>query len=222
MREAQSAAQLNHPNIVTIYDIGTFQGRHFISMEHIDGTTMEEVQETKGKFAILEFLPIAEQILNALSYAHRKKVIHRDIKPANLMLTENNTVAKIMDFGLAKVVEDRTKTTVIAGTPVYMPIEQTLGKNIDHRADIFALGVTFFEMLTGDLPFPEGVASWPSDKTPPQVRSLNPNIPKKLNEIIFRMIQRKSMDRYPTAAEAHRDVVTIIKFIEEYQRKQKK
>ena len=221
MREAQSAAQLNHPNIVTIYDIGTFKGRHFISMEYIDGMTLEEVQETKGKFAILEFLPIAEQVLSAMAYAHRRKVIHRDIKPANLMLTDNNKVAKIMDFGLAKVVDDRTKTTVIAGTPVYMPIEQTLGKNIDHRADIFALGVTFFEMLTGELPFPEGVAAWPSDKTPPQIRSLNPNIPKKLNEIVFRMIQRKSMDRYATGAETHRDVVTIIKFIEEYQRKRK-
>ena len=122
-------------------------------MEYVDGTTIKEILRRRGVISAAGILHVTVQICEALAYAHEKKVVHRDIKPANAMWTRDKK-AKIMDFGLAKVVEEvRNHTTVVAGTPYYMSPEQTLGKNVDHRTDVYSLGVTMFEMATGTVPF---------------------------------------------------------------------
>jgi eukaryotic-like serine/threonine-protein kinase len=152
LREAKSAAQLNHPNIVTVYDAGEQDGRYYIAMEYVDGNTLKEIVRRRGAIAPGGVLHVLVQMCEALAYAHEKKIVHRDIKTANTMWTRDRK-AKIMDFGLAKVIEEvRNHTTLVSGTPYYMSPEQTLGRNVDYRTDIYSLGVTVFELATAGCP----------------------------------------------------------------------
>ena len=149
LREAKSAAQLNHPNIVTVYDAGEQDGVYYIAMEYVDGNTLKDIIKRRGKIAPRGIVHVVSQMCEALAYAHEKKIVHRDVKTANTMWTKDRK-AKIMDFGLAKVIEEvRNHTTVVSGTPFYMSPEQTLGKNVDQRSDLYSLGVSVFEMATG-------------------------------------------------------------------------
>ncbi len=202
LREAKSAAKLNHPNIVTVYDAGEQQGRYYIAMEYVDGTTLKEIVRRRGAIAPNGVMHVAIQMCEALGYAHSQKVVHRDIKTANAMWTREKQ-AKIMDFGLAKVVEEvRNHTTLVSGTPYYMSPEQTLGKNVDHRTDIYSLGVTLFELATGTLPFMEGNVPYHHVHTPPpNPREANPKLPEALAAIIFRCLQKDPADRFQTAGE---------------------
>jgi len=147
------------------------------------------------------------QIAEALAYAHEKKVVHRDIKPANAMWTRDKK-AKLMDFGLARVVEEaRNHTTVVAGTPYYMSPEQTLGKNIDHRTDIYSLGVAVFEMATGTVPFKEGNIPYHHVHTaPPDIRTIKPELPAALAAIVDRCLQKDPANRYQSARDLLADV----------------
>jgi serine/threonine-protein kinase len=148
LREAKSAAQLNHPNIVTVYDAGEQDGVYYIAMEYVDGNTLKDIIKRRGKIAPKGIVHVLSQMCEALAYAHEKKIVHRDVKTANTMWTKDRK-AKIMDFGLAKVIEEvRNHTTVVSGTPFYMSPEQTLGKNVDQRSDLYSLGVSVFEMAT--------------------------------------------------------------------------
>jgi serine/threonine-protein kinase len=142
------------------------------------------------------------QICEALAYAHEKKVVHRDIKPANAMWTRDKK-AKLMDFGLAKVVEEaRNHTTVVAGTPYYMSPEQTLGKNIDHRTDIYSLGVAIFEMATGTVPFKEGNIPYHHVHTaPPKILDIRSDLPKALASIVERCLEKDPANRFQSAGE---------------------
>jgi serine/threonine-protein kinase len=202
MREAQAAAKLNHPNIVTVYDTGEQQGRYYIAMEYVEGTTLKEILRRRGPISTAGILHVLVQVAEALAYAHEKKVVHRDIKPANVMWARDKK-AKLMDFGLAKVVaEARDHTTVVAGTPYYMSPEQTLGKNIDHRTDIYSLGVTLFELATGTVPFKEGNIPYHHVHTaPPDVRTLSGDLPAPLAEIIARCLEKDPTDRFQSAKE---------------------
>ena len=202
VREAQAAAKLNHPNIVTVYDTGEQNGRYYIAMEYVEGTTIKEILKRRGPISPSGILHVLMQIAEALAYAHEKKVVHRDIKPANAMWTRDKKV-KLMDFGLAKVVEEaRNHTTVVAGTPYYMSPEQTLGKNVDHRTDIYSLGVTLFEMATGTVPFKEGNIPYHHVHTPPpSVRELRPDLPESLAAIIERCLQKDPALRFQSARE---------------------
>jgi len=207
-REAKAAAKLNHPSIVTVYDTGEQDGHYYIAMEYVDGTTLKEILRRRGVISAAGILHVTVQICEALAYAHEQKVVHRDIKPANAMWTRDKK-AKIMDFGLAKVVEEvRNHTTVVAGTPYYMSPEQTLGKNVDHRTDIYSLGVTMFEMATGTVPFKEGNIPYHHVHTPaPDVRSLRRDIPLAIAQIIGRCLAKDPADRYQSA----RDILAEIR-----------
>jgi tetratricopeptide (TPR) repeat protein len=202
MREAQAAAKLNHPNIVTVYDTGEQAGRYYIAMEYVEGTTLKEILRRRGAISPSGILHVLMQISEALAYAHEKKVVHRDIKPANAMWTRDKK-AKLMDFGLAKVVEEaRNHTTVVAGTPYYMSPEQTLGKNVDHRTDIYSLGVAVFEMATGTVPFKEGNIPYHHVHTaPPRVQELRPDLPAALSTIVERCLEKDPANRYQSARE---------------------
>lgn len=202
LREAKSAAQLNHPNIVTVYDAGEQDGRYYIAMEYVDGNTLKEIVRRRGAIAPGGVLHVLVQMCEALAYAHDKKIVHRDVKTANTMWTRDRK-AKIMDFGLAKVVEEvRNHTTLVSGTPYYMSPEQTLGRNVDHRTDIYSLGVTLFELATGRLPFTEGNIPYHHVHTPPpDPREIRPEVPALLAEIIGRCLRKDPAERYQSARE---------------------
>jgi tetratricopeptide (TPR) repeat protein len=202
LREAKAAAQLNHPNIVTIYDAGESEHGFYLAMEYVDGTTLKEILRRRGAVPAPAVIYILRQMAEALSYAHGKKVVHRDIKTANTMWTRDKQV-KIMDFGLAKLMEEvRQATTLVSGTPFYMSPEQTLGRNVDHRTDIYSLGVALFELATGSLPFRKGNVPYHHVHTPaPDPLTVNPDLPSALAKIVLRCLEKDPAARYQTARE---------------------
>ncbi|MCP4675202.1 MAG: protein kinase [Deltaproteobacteria bacterium] len=205
-REARAAAQLNHSNIVTVFDVGVLGGRNFICMELISGTTVEEMLEQSGsRLRVLDALRITESVLNALDYAHSKKIIHRDIKPSNIMSNDLGVV-KLMDFGLAKSIEGKAKTTMIAGTPNYMPPEQFTGKGMDGRSDLFAVGASLFEMLAGFPPFDGMVRADP----PMMIREINPTVPKLLETTVARSMEFDMDKRFQSAKHMLRPLRQIL------------
>ena len=202
LREAKSAAKLNHPNIVTVYDAGEQDGVYYIAMEYVDGNTLKEIVKARGHISAGGIVHVLAQMCEALAFANGKKIVHRDVKTANTMWTRDRK-AKIMDFGLAKAIEEvRNHTTVVSGTPYYMSPEQTLGKNVDHRTDIYSLGVSLFEMATGTLPFTEGNIPYHHVHTPPpDARELVPELPETLYRIIERCMRKDPGERYQSARE---------------------
>jgi len=201
-REAKSAAKLNHPNIVTVYDAGEESGTYYIAMEYVEGETIKDILNRQGRLPVKAVLMIAGQICKALEYAHARKIVHRDVKSSNVMWTPEKQV-KLMDFGLAKVIEEvKGYQTVASGTPYYMSPEQTLGRDIDHRTDLYSLGITMFEMATGKLPFTLGDAAYHHVHTPPpDPRSIYPDLPRELSDIILRLMEKKPDNRFQEAKE---------------------
>ncbi|GEM_PF-3551809 len=210
--EAVAQARLTHPNVVTIYSFEQVGDLYFIVMEYIDGESLKSLIKS-GKLDIPRAVEIFKQVLSGVAFAHSKGVIHRDIKPANVLITKTG-IAKIGDFGIAKLegVEGLTKAGTSLGTPLYSAPEQILGKKVDHRADIYSLGVMFFEMLTGRPPF---VSETGSDyeiqkahieKRPPRPSSLNPEIPPVLDRIVLKCLEKNPDKRYSSAEELRRAV----------------
>lgn len=199
-REARAAAALNHPNIVTIYDVGTLQNRAFICMEMVKGSSVEELLENHV-FTPAACLRAAAQILAGLEYAHQRRIIHRDIKPANIMRTDDGLI-KVMDFGLAKSVDGPAKTTAIAGTPAYMPPEQLKGKGVDHRTDLFAVGATLYEMLTGEMAFD----GFDRNQAPRPITSFRRDVPPALEAVFFKAMAFDQQERYQSAGEMLNDL----------------
>ncbi len=202
LREAKHAAQLNHPNIVTVYDAGEQAGVTYIAMEYVDGSTLKEIVKQRGAIAPGGVVNVLAQMCEALAYAHDKKIVHRDVKTANAMWARERK-AKIMDFGLARALEEvRKEATMVSGTPYYMSPEQTLGRPIDQRTDIYSLGITIFELLTGDLPFRDGNLPYHHVHTPaPDPRERSPGIPELLARIVLRCLQKDPAARYPSTRE---------------------
>jgi len=202
LREAQSAARLNHPNIVTVYDADQEDGQFFITMELLEGQALQAILYERGQLSPGNVVGIARQTCRGLDYAHSQGVIHRDIKTANLFVTTERVV-KIMDFGLAKVLEEvRGSTTLVSGTPYYMSPEQVLGEHVDHRTDLYSLGVTLFELSTGNVPFNSGEVGYHHRHTAVQdPRELRPDLPDSLAELILRLLEKDRGSR-PQSANA--------------------
>ncbi|MFQ5513379.1 MAG: protein kinase [Myxococcota bacterium] len=202
LREAKAAAQLNHPNIVTVYDAGDSEHGFYVAMEYVEGTTLKEIVQRRGAIPSGGAVWILRQMAEALSYAHSRRVVHRDIKTANTMWTPDKQV-KIMDFGLAKLMEEvRNATTQVSGTPFYMSPEQALGQSVDHRTDLYSLGVMMFELATGTLPFRKGnVPHHHVHTPPPDPRELRPDLPAGLARIILRCLEKDPDARYQDASE---------------------
>jgi eukaryotic-like serine/threonine-protein kinase len=203
--EARAAGRLTHPNIVVVYDAGEDHGLYYITMELIDGKSLQAVLENGRKLTIQRIVPIIEQVCSALEFAHRRGVVHRDIKPANIMLNREDHV-KITDFGTAKILQYGTqqKTNAI-GTPGYMSPEQIKGRGIDGRSDIFALGVMLYEMTTGQRPFQgEDVASVLYkilNQEPPPPHKVEPSIPPGVSSTIMKALSKNPHMRYESCAE---------------------
>jgi serine/threonine protein kinase len=201
LREAQSAARLNHPNIVTVYDADQQGGQFFITMELLEGQPLQTVLRERGQLSPSNVLGIARQTCRGLDYAHSQGVIHRDIKTANLFVTTDRIV-KIMDFGLAKVLQEvRGATTLVSGTPFYMSPEQVLGDDVDHRSDLYSLGVTLFELATGRVPFDSGEVGYHHRHSPvPDPQSIRPDLPEDLCKLILRLLEKDPAARIQTAS----------------------
>jgi tetratricopeptide (TPR) repeat protein len=202
LREARAAAALNHPNIVTLFDADQEDGNYYITMEFLDGLPLDKILAKRGRLTARDSLRLAAQIATGLQYAHEQRIVHRDIKTSNLFFTRDRVV-KIMDFGLAKMLEEvRRAATVIGGTPYYMAPEQATGENVDHRADLYAFGVTLFELLTGSVPFREGDVTWHHRHTPPpDPRSAAPDLPDALAELVLQLLEKEPSARPASAAE---------------------
>lgn len=210
-REARTAAALKHPNILPVYDAGSTEDFYYIVMGYAEGGTLEDLIRM-GPLDIEIAIKIVVQLAEALEYAHSKGVIHRDIKPSNILLDEEGRPL-LSDFGIAKALEGTklTQTGIIIGTPEYMSPEQGQGKKIDHRSDIYSLGVVLYEMLTGQLPFkadtPMGIIYKHISEPPPPIRKLRPDVPKWLEEIIMKALAKNPEDRFQKA----RDLAQALK-----------
>ena len=205
LREAEIAGQLAHPSIVTIYDVGEDEDLTYIVMENLEGKDLAKFIKRKNLLPFRKVLQVVARVADALEYAHKADVIHRDIKPANIMLMDNGGV-KVTDFGIAKAISSsRTKTGVILGTPNYMSPEQIMGQKIDHKSDIFSLGVLFFQLLTGELPFQgKNLSSLLYQITQvkhPPVRDFNARLPKVCEQIIDKALAKERDDRFKSAGE---------------------
>ena len=209
--EARAAGLLTHPNIVVVYDAGEENGLYFITMELVEGKSVQALLDSGHEFPVPRLLRIMEQTCSALQFAHERNIVHRDIKPANLMLTADDTV-KVTDFGTAKILQFGTvqQTTHVMGTPSYMSPEQVKGRPVDGRSDIFSLGVMFYEMLTGEKPFPgqsvTTVIYKIVNEDPIQPRQLNPAVHPGLNDIVMRALAKEPELRYQSCREMQEDL----------------
>lgn len=210
-QEARAAGRLNHPNIVTIYDVGKSGDIAYIAMEFLQGCELRDLLREKGKLPIDQVLDIVSQVAQGLAYAHEHDIVHRDIKPSNIMIIRDGHV-KITDFGIARMASSavRTQTGMVLGSPKYMSPEQVLGKPIDQRSDIFSLGVMLYEMLAGDAPFVgENVNSimfQTLNSVPPPPSSMNGAVPEMLDFIVAKALAKGREDRYQNAQDFAKDL----------------
>ena len=207
--EAQSAACLSHPNIVSVYDVGDDNGYHYIVMELVEGITLKKFIEKKGRLEVREAVGISIQIAQGMEAAHDNHIIHRDIKPQNIMISRDGKV-KVADFGIAKVVSTNTFTQTTVGTVHYLSPEQARGGYSDERSDIYSLGVTLYEMLTGELPFggdsdvTVALAHIQNEARP--AREIVPSIPYSLDRVVQKCMQKHPENRYNSASDLIMDL----------------
>jgi eukaryotic-like serine/threonine-protein kinase len=208
-QEARAAGGLNHPNIVTVYDIGKTETECYMAMEYIEGAELRTLLLPAKPLPVARALSIAAQVAEGLAYAHERGVVHRDIKPANIMVPDSGAV-KITDFGIARMRSSnvQTQTGMMMGSPKYMSPEQVIGKRADHRSDIFSLGVILYEMLTGAAPFTgesvNAVMYQIVNFVPPPPTAINPAAPAPLDAIVARMLAKALDERFQSAAEIAR------------------
>ena len=215
-REAVTAGKLEHPNIVSVYDIGHEEGRYFIVMEYVEGQSLQRILDVVGALSPREAARLVVGVLRGLHHAHAAGIIHRDVKPGNVIVTKENE-PKILDFGLAVAIDPRDKLTgtgSVLGTPLYISPEQAKGKPAETRSDIYSAGVMFYAMLTGRVPFsghdPLAVLNMHLHENPVSPVNLNPRIPQALNDIVLKMLAKRVEDRHATAELAARDLQAFL------------
>lgn len=210
-QEARAAGGLNHPNIVTVHDIGREGELAYMAMELMEGVDLRDLMR-RGHLPVSLALDIAAQVADGLAFAHERGVVHRDIKPANIMIVRARQ-AKIMDFGIARtrLSDVKTQTGAILGSPKYMSPEQLAGQRADHRSDIFSLGVTIYEMVTGASPFSAAelgqLMLQVSTAAPPPASSINPALPTMMDLILAKALEKDPAARYQSARELASDLV---------------
>ena len=214
-REAQISAQLKHPNIVTIYDVGDVEGTSYLAMEFIDGIGLDRAIAGAGRLTTQRAAVLGAQVADALDFAHRHSVVHRDIKPANIMIEGGDRV-KVTDFGIAKVTDSAdhlTQTGSLLGTPSYMSPEQARGNELDGRSDLFAVGCILYEMLTGKKAFRgdsiTGLIFKIITEDPPPLRAEDPDIPEEMVRIISKCLAKQADQRYQAGRELADDLLAM-------------
>ncbi len=206
--EARMHAQLNHPNIVTVFSFEIIGDDYIIILEFVDGQSLSAMIQKDGPFKIKAAIQYFKQILRGLNYAHSLNIIHRDIKPANILVTKRGQV-KLSDFGIAKIFGtwESSRSGFVMGTPCYSSPELLSGAEIDFRTDIYSVGITFYEMLTGEPPFcgneytDAKIQKMQIYDTPQLASKYNPHIMRELDEFILRTLKKKPEERFQTAIE---------------------
>ncbi|MDP6357059.1 MAG: serine/threonine-protein kinase, partial [Planctomycetota bacterium] len=209
LQEAKSAGRLNHPNIIQVIDIDMSDGTYFFSMEYVDGPTVGRILKEKGQLLVDESLEIVASTAEALHFAHKNALIHRDIKPDNVMINSEGQV-KLADLGLARNPDDDMVDLVdgkkiVWGTPSYMSPEQAMGHKLDGRSDLYSLGATWYQMLTGNAPFkgktgPEIMQQHISSRVP-NIHKKNDQVPKEVSTMIEKLLRKRAEDRYQSGEE---------------------
>ena len=215
-REARAAASLNHQNIVKVVNVGTYNSLPYMVNELIDGQTLKEILDVRGKFSFLEACDIMYQLCSAVIYAHQHGVIHRDIKPQNIFLTQDGTV-KLADFGIATFQHSThvTRSDSLVGSIHYLAPELSQSNPASERSDVYSMGITFFELITGRVPFDGqdtiSIALMHVKEKFPSIKKFNPRTPECIENIIYKCCQKDPLDRYPDAEFLRKDIEKILK-----------
>src|SRR3954463_15364658 len=212
-REAQSAAGLNHPNIVSIFDRGQTEGTYYIAMEYLDGRTLKELLVRNGPTPVPIAIDTARQILGAIAFAHRNGIVHRDIKPHNIVVRKDGRL-KVTDFGIARSgASQMTEAGSIVGTAQYLSPEQARGAPVDARSDLYSLGIVMYEMLTASVPFtgdaPVEIAMKHLTAVPDPPSALREDIPHDLDAVVMRALAKDPEQRYGSAEEMDADLARV-------------
>ena len=218
-REAKSAARLRHPHIVTIFELGEHEGQPYIAMEYIHGRTLAQIIRARGDMPLGRMLELIAELCDGLAFAHKAGIIHRDVKPANIMVDEEGSL-KILDFGIARLAESAgmTQAGMMVGTLNYMSPEQVIGQPADHRSDIFAVGLVFYELLAQKEAFPGTVTTGVLGKilhTEPQpLAQVCPGLDEDMIRIVSRAIEKDVNRRYQDLAEMRREIQTVRRHVD--------
>lgn len=212
LKEARALAQLEHPNIVQILDLGRARNQFYMVMQFIDGQPVSEILAKRGPFDPAQSARIIWHVAEALDYAHKRDILHRDIKPGNIMVTKDGFV-KLLDFGLTKNLQSTTNLTtegMVIGTVHYMSPEQAAGEKLDARSDLYSLGTTWYEMVSGRPPF-EGDNPWSillkhRNEPPQHIRDVNRKVPRAMAKIIMRLLEKSRDRRFPTSGDLAREI----------------
>lgn len=215
LQEARASANLVHPNIITVFDFGRDADRYFIVMEYVEGTELKTLLRRQGQLPVAQAIDLMIQICSGVGYAHRAGLVHCDLKPQNILVTSDGR-AKIADFGIARAlaaIDPDERAEVVWGSPQYFAPEQAAGDPPSPASDVYALGVIFYEMLAGSLPFEAGdptlLAELHQAAQPPPLRSKNPAVPVPVEQIIMKVLSKEPSARYRTADQLGRVLKTF-------------
>ena len=214
-REALSASSLAHPNIVEMYDVGEDDGTYYIVMEYVDGKTLKQLLKKRGTLTLSEAIDIMSQLTDGMAHAHDSYIIHRDLKPQNIMIKDDGQI-KITDFGIAMALNSTqlTQTNSVMGSVHYLPPEQASGKGCTIKSDIYSMGIIFYELLTGSLPFRGDnaveIALKHMREPIPSIREDNPSIPQSIENIVKKATAKNPKNRYDSARSMHEDLLTAL------------
>jgi serine/threonine protein kinase len=215
-REAQAAAALNHPNVVSVYDFGDADGVYFIVMEYVDGQTLRDIIREEGQMAPAEAVDIAAEIAAALAAAHEQGLVHRDVKPPNVLITKADGTVKVADFGIARATNTLDALTMpgqVVGTATYLSPEQAQGHAVDHRSDLYSLGMVLYEMVAGRPPFeaetPVAIAYKQVTETPPPPSTFNSRVPPKLDALVAKAMAKDPAARQQSADQMRAELLAL-------------